>query len=58
MFTYISEGIKNLQISFFRLFVRGLVNAPQVFKYWVTEGQLVNHEKNWSDKILSIFLPG
>ena len=38
MFAYISEGSKNLQITFFRLFVRGLVNAPQVFKYCVTEG--------------------
>ena len=57
MFAYISEGSENLQIIFFRLLVRGLVNAPQVFKYCVTEGHLVNQEKNWSYKILSISLP-
>ena len=57
MSAYMSEGSKNLQITAFRSFVRGLVNAPQVFKYCVTEGHLVNQEKNWSYKILSISLP-
>ena len=57
MFAYMSEGSKNLQITAFRLFLRCLVYAPQVFKYCVTEGQLVNQEKIWSNKILSIFLP-
>ena len=58
MFAYMTEGIKNLQIIAFRSFVLCLVYAPQVFKYCVTEGQLVNQEKNWSNKILSISLPG
>ena len=57
MFAYMSKGSKNLQITAFRSFLRCLVNAPQVFKYCVTEGQLVNQEKNWSNKILSISLP-
>ena len=57
MFAYMSEGSKNLLITTFRSFVRGLVNATQVFKCCVTEGQLVNQEKNWSNEILSVSLP-
>ena len=53
-----SERIKKLTITAFRAFVGGLVNAPQLFKFCVTEGQLVEQEKNWSYKILSISQPG
>ena len=56
MSAYMSEESKNLQITAFRSFVRCLVNALQVFKYCVTEGQLVNLEKNLSNKFTSISL--
>ena len=47
MSAYMSEGSKNLQIIAFRSFVLCLVYAPQVFKYCVTEGQLVNLVKKF-----------
>ena len=58
MSAHMSEESNNIQITAFRSFVRGLVNAPHIYKYCVTEGQLVNQEKNWSNKIVSISLPG
>ena len=57
MFAHCLKKLKNNKY-FFKIIVAGLVNAPQLFKFCVTQGQLVEQDKNWSYKILSISQPG